>query len=150
MMLYGMCIHVIYIFTELEAAKLKSNKLICLRRGNPAKTVYEVEWSYDNREPMLVVDHFRVIATPTPADDNTEREVSIADCTCRSTKLELQPGTTYSLSVETHFRGNIEPQMSKKGVQISVPVDDEGKSKALSSSRWHTYITCDLLIYSET
>ena len=118
----------IHIFTELEAAKLKSNKLIRLRRGDPAKTVYKVEWSYDNREPLVVVDHFRVIATPTPADDDTEREVSIVDRNYRSTVLELQPGTTYSLSVETHFRGNIEPQMSKEDVQISAPVDDEGKS----------------------
>ena len=99
---------------------------------------------------MFVVDHFRVIATPTPADDNTERKVVSVDHTCCSTELELQPGTTYSLSVETHFRGNIEPQMSKEAIQISVPVDDEGKSKALSSSSWHTYITCDLLIYSKT
>ena len=123
--------HIFHIhFTELEAAKLKSNKLIRLRYGDPAKTVYEVEWSYNNREPLLVVDHFRVIATPTAAaDDNTERVVFPVDHTCRSTKLELQPGLNYSLSVETHFRGNIEPQMSKEDVQISGPVDDEGKSK---------------------
>ena len=122
-----MCIHAIYIFTELEAAKLKSNKLIRLRRGNPAKTVHKVEWSYDNREPLLVVDHFRVIATPTTDADSRERVVVPVYDTC-FTELELQPGTTYSLSIETIFRGNIEPQMSKEDVQISAPVEDEGKS----------------------
>ena len=73
--------------------------------------------------------HFQVIAKPNPANDENGGtvKVQIDDPNCRFAELELQPGLNYSLSVETHFRGNIEPQTSKEDIQFCTPAYDEGK-----------------------
>ena len=75
--------------------------------------------------------NFLVIAKPNPADDKQIEsggtvKVQIDDPNCRCTELELQPETTYSLSVETHFRGNIEPQMNKEDMQFCTQAYHEG------------------------
>lgn len=118
-------------YTELKAASIRSKRLI---RVNPPNSVYKVMWCYSDCEPLLVVDHFQVSATPIPSDemediikrDNTRVTIRIDDSKCRSVELELQPGTTYSLSIETHFKGNIEPQKSKEVVQVTSPKEEEG------------------------
>ena len=119
-------VHALY--SELKAASIRSKRLI---RVNPPNSVYKVMWCYNDCEPLLAVDHFQVSATPIPSDGMEQRDINtvtirIDDSERRAVELELQPGTTYSLSIETHFKGNIEPQKSKEVTQVTSPKEEEG------------------------
>ena len=144
-------------FADLKAASIQSTCLTRLREGSPPKAVFKIHWSYDHDEPLLEVDHFKLIATPLPADMESEGRLIatpipadtegegrliatpppagtegegigrvIHNPTCRSAKLKLEPGTTYSLSVVTYFSGNIEPQKSKEDIKVTAPADEKG------------------------
>jgi hypothetical protein len=118
---------------ELQAAVIQSKQLIRLRNEN-SRSVYKVEWSYDSHETLLEVDHFRVIATTTPA--NEEREDNAEPVTvqtdvpnCRQAEIELEPGAAYSVSVITYFTHcGIERQKSQEDIQINVPGEEDGES----------------------
>ena len=91
----------------------------------PPKVGVKIQWSYERREPLLVVDHFKVTATPT-----NEGKVPVAeqqnDPNRNSVEMKLEPGTTYSLQVVTYFEGNIEPQKSREDKQVHTPTEEQG------------------------
>ena len=111
----------------MQAAEIR-NESTHLTHFRENRAVFKIEWTYEHNEPLLEVDHFKVMAIPTTANSEIEnKEVRVDDCNCRTAQVELELGTTYSLSVETYFKcRSIETQKSKEAVQISTPTVEEG------------------------
>ena len=86
----------------------------------------EIQWSYERREPLLVVDHFKVTATPADEVGKVPVPAKQDDPNRNSVEMKLEPGTTYSLQVVTYFEGNIEPQKSTEDKQVHTPTEEQG------------------------
>ena len=95
-------------------------------KNNDGKVTYKIRWSYNCRgERLLEVDHFIVRATPSSQDE--EGIAPKETYNLHMAELELNPGTTYSLSVITHFKvGGIPPQKSKE-LEITTPSEHDGR-----------------------
>ena len=111
-----------------KPATIKSCQLALFRNGDSPEAVYEVELDYDE-VPGEKVHKFRVVARPLPPCLAREDAVGpIENPSSRSTELELQPATTYSLKTETYFEeGGYEPlEGHQHEVQITTPGSEDG------------------------
>ena len=119
--------------TELQAASIQKVTLTKLR-NEESKRVYRIDWSYENDDPLLDAGSFKVIATRDLAthDPSEGRELPnpfpVTNPNLRSTEIKLEPGVTYSISIETHFANKgLMPQTSKEDMKINTPAENDGK-----------------------
>lgn len=93
--------------------------------------MYRIYWSYKPNEPLLNAKSFKVYATPEVTDTEGTQLLPIPfpvnDPNLRSTEIELELGTSYSISVETHFNSRgLQPQRSKENKTIITPTYNHG------------------------
>ena len=114
--------------TELQAADLQNVTLTKLRNRD-SKSVYRIDWSYENDNPLLNVKSFEVLATQIdPERSELPVLFAVTNPNLRSTEIELAGGDTYSICVETHFVSlGLQPQKSKD-IKITTPPDNDGNT----------------------
>ncbi|CAI8031769.1 Fibronectin (Fragment) [Geodia barretti] len=112
---------------ELQAADLQNVTLTKLRNRD-SKSVYRIDWSYENDNPLLNVKSFEVQATRTdPERSELPVPFAVTNPNLRSMEIELAGGATYSICVETHFVSKgLRPKKSKD-IQITTPPDNDVK-----------------------
>jgi hypothetical protein len=112
---------------ELQAADLQNVTLTKLRNRD-SKSVYRIDWSYENDNPLLNVQSFDVLATQIdPERSELPVPFAVTNPNLRSTEIELAGGDTYSICVETHFVSlGLQPQKSKD-IKITTPPDNDVK-----------------------
>ena len=115
-----------FYLTELQAADLQNVTLTKLRNLD-SKSVYRIDWSYENDNPLLNVKSFEVQATRTdPERSELPVPFAVTNPNLRSMEIELAGGATYSICVETHFVSKgLRPKKSKD-IQITTPPDNDG------------------------
>ena len=101
-------------------------------RNERSKCVYKVEWSYESQSEPIEVESFKVLAIPSEEDPDADRpllpiQFPVTDPNSRSTQIELEKGTKFSLSVEVHFTNRgLQPQKSKTNMEFRTPDDSKG------------------------
>lgn len=102
--------------------------------------MYKVDWSYENDERLPKVNLFNVLATKPEGRDLLPISFPVNNPNLRGTEIELEPATTYSISIETHFAGNgIQPQICKKVITITTPTENDGRFTNTLLYPQHTY-----------
>ena len=86
--------------------------------------MFAVEWKHNSKSD---VDRYRVVATPHTANGAGTVTVQANDPNCECGEIELLLGTTYSVSVQTYFKGSNHPYNSED-VQLTTPTEEKGNT----------------------
>lgn len=101
-----------FLQTDLGCAEIRSLRLIKLF---PPKAI--LEWQMDSEQTEFLIDHFTV---------NSDHGILVRNCKEleREAQLFLNPGTKYTMTVETHYSGDI-MSSSKKEFEYTTPTLDD-------------------------
>lgn len=96
--------------SDLGCAEIRSLRLIKLF---PLKAI--LEWQMDSEQKELRIDHFTV---------KSDHGILVPSCKEKEAQLSLYPGTKYTLTVETHYSGDI-MSSSKQEFKYTTPTIDD-------------------------
>ena len=119
--------------------------------GIPPKARFSVKWTV-NDEDHGTIHYFRLVATHVPETEGQARVVTeqINDPLCRCAEICLEPGNTYTLSLENYYLEGGSVQRSLSSGCITAPTINIGiATSTIVNAYYRAEISIHLQLWQE-